>query len=72
MIYLKLSEKERAAYYADTLTTAARYGVSQRTIQQWVSLGYVSAVLVGKKNLKVDLRSVEAYLQQCAAQREVI
>ena len=72
MAYLKLTEQQRAEHFANTLAAAVRYDVAQRTIQQWISLGSVSAVRIGKKNYKVDLRSVEAYLQQCEAQREVI
>jgi hypothetical protein len=40
-------------------------------VQHWVNHGLIKAVLVGGK-YKVDLQSVETYLQQCAQQREVI
>ncbi|MBI3423941.1 MAG: hypothetical protein HY011_13480 [Acidobacteria bacterium] len=46
--------------------------MSQRTVQHWINLNVIAAVLVGKKKYKVDLHSVEAFLRERAQQREVI
>lgn len=70
-LYCKLSDDQRKRRFADTACVAEKYGVSQRTVQHWVNHGLIEAVLVGRK-YKVDLQSVEKYLQQCAQRREVI
>jgi len=70
-LYCKLSNDQRKQRFADTAYVAEKYGVSQRTVQHWISNGLIKAVLVGGK-YKVDLQSVEKYLQQCERRREVI
>ena len=70
--YLKLDKQQRDKDFVNTFDASDKYGIPQRTIQHWVNLGQISAVQIGKRNLKVDLRSVEAFLRQRAAQREKI
>lgn len=70
-LYCKLSDDQRKRRFAGTACVAEKYDVSQRTVQHWISNGLIKAVLVGGK-YKVDLQSVETYIQQCEQRREVI
>ena len=70
--YLKLDKQQRDKDFVNTFDAAVICGIPQRTIQHWVNLRLISAVQLGKRNYKVDLRSVEAFLRQCEAQREKI
>lgn len=70
-MYCALPAPERRQRFFSTTDIATRYGVAQRTVQEWVSNGLIAAVKIGKK-YRVDAHSVDAYLQRCAQQREVI
>ncbi len=70
-LYSRLSVKERKEQFAGTAFVAKQYGVSQRTVQRWISNGLIEAVLIGAK-YKIELQSVEEFLKQLAQQREVI
>lgn len=61
-LYLSLPAKRREVRFTDTAHAAEITGVSARTVQLWIEGGVVQAVLVGRK-YKVDLESLEAYLQ---------
>jgi excisionase family DNA binding protein len=69
--YCSLSPQQRAQLFLSTAEVAAKYGIAQRTVQDWINNGLIDAVKVGKK-YQVKLQSVEDYLQRCARQREVI
>jgi excisionase family DNA binding protein len=69
--YCALPDLERRQRFFSTTDIATRYGVAQRTVQDWISNGLIAAVKIGKK-YHVDAHSVDAYLQWCAQQREVI
>ena len=69
-LYLNSTETERQALFACTSDTADRYGIPQRTLQQLVNLRLIAAIPFGKKKYYVYLISVEAYLNQCASERD--
>jgi hypothetical protein len=71
-LYFRLSDRQRQERFLDTHEVAAKFSLSQRTVQHWINLNLIAAVLVGKKKYKVDLHSVEAFLRERAQQREVI
>ena len=71
-LYFRLSDRQRQERFLDTHGIAQKFSLSQRTVQHWISLNYITAVPIGKKKYKVDLHSVEAFLRQRAQQREVI
>jgi excisionase family DNA binding protein len=52
---------ERDEDFAETAQAAELFGVSQRTIQLWISRGYIRAVPIGRKQ-RVWLESVREYL----------
>ena len=60
-LYLSLPRQEREKRFANTTRVAELTGSSRRTIQFWVQIGVVDAVLIGKK-YEVDLNSLTAYL----------
>lgn len=71
-LYFRLSDRQRQERFLDTHDVAAKFSLSQRTVQHWINLNVITAVVVGKKKYKVDLHSVEAFLRERAQQREVI
>lgn len=48
-LYLSLDPKQRAEQFAGTASAAEKIGVSQRTIQLWIEIGKIRAVLLGGK-----------------------
>lgn len=60
-LYLPLPREQREKRFANTARVAELTGSSRRTIQFWVQIGVVDAVLIGKK-YEVDLNSLTAYL----------
>ena len=60
-LYLSLPKPQRDKRFADTARVAELTGSSRRTVQFWVQIGAVDAVLIGKK-YEVDLDSLTAYL----------
>lgn len=62
-LYLELSEAERRKRFADTARAAELYGVSQRTIQNWIEWGWVQAIKIGKKH-QVYLNSVTEFIKR--------
>lgn len=71
-LYLRLPDHQRQERFLDTHCVAEKFSLSQRTVQHWINLNLIAAVLVGKKKYKVDLHSVETFLRERAQQREVI
>jgi hypothetical protein len=69
-LYFRLSDHQRQERFLDTDCIARKFSLSQRTVQYWINQGLISAVPVGKKKYKVDLRSVEAFLLERARQRQ--
>lgn len=63
--FLETPVKERPKYFADTSTVANLVGRSSRTIELWISQGYIRAVRIGGK-YEVLLQSVHDYLRQRA------
>ncbi len=70
-LYFKLSVKERKERFATTAFVAKKCGVSQRTVEYWITNGLIEAVPIGGK-YQVDLRSLKKFLRQLAQQREMI
>jgi hypothetical protein len=48
-LYLSLDPKQREGQFAGTACAAEKVGVSQRTIQLWIEIGKIRAVLLGGK-----------------------
>lgn len=71
-LYFRLSDRQRQDRFLDTCCVAEKFSLSQRTVQHWINLNLIAAVLVGKKKYKVDLHSVEAFLRERAQQHKVI
>ena len=69
-VYLRLPESERKARFLDTLDIAQKFGLAQRTVQNWINQHLIAAVPLGKKKYKVDVQSVEAYLRRLEKQYE--
>lgn len=69
-LYLQLTDYQRQERFLDTHDIARKFSLSQRTVQHWISLNLITAVPIGKKKYKVDLRSVVAFLRERAQQRE--
>lgn len=65
--FLEMSVEQRPNHFADTSTVANLVGRSSRTIELWISQGYISAVRVGGR-YEVLLQSVHDYLRQCASE----
>ncbi|MBZ5538513.1 MAG: helix-turn-helix domain-containing protein [Acidobacteriia bacterium] len=68
-LYLGLSSKERDGRFADTARAAEIVGLSQRTIQLWIEIGLIRALLLGGK-YKICLQSLRGYLKSCIEQQE--
>ena len=66
--YLALSAEDRSQQFPDTAGAASIIGLSRRTIQLWIELGEIQAVLIGGK-YRVHLDSVRAYLERREAKR---
>ncbi|MFQ5741093.1 MAG: helix-turn-helix domain-containing protein [Acidobacteriota bacterium] len=64
-LYLGLSPEQRSRLFVDTSTAAEKTGLSQRTIQSWIELGNIKAVLIGKK-YKVYVESLTDFLMRRA------
>jgi excisionase family DNA binding protein len=62
-LYLETSEEKRRKLFADTARTAEIFGVSQRTIQNGIEMGWIQAVKIGKK-YQVYLHSVTEYIKR--------
>jgi excisionase family DNA binding protein len=60
--YLAMSGKQRDEKFADTARAAEITGLAQRTIQMWIEIGAIRAVLIGKK-YRVSLDSLTDYLK---------
>ncbi|MFI5175144.1 MAG: hypothetical protein ACHQKY_09825 [Terriglobia bacterium] len=60
-LYLGLPRKERDGMFADTARAAEIVGLSQRTIQFWIEIGLIRAILLGGK-YKICLPSLKSYL----------
>ncbi|MBS1807266.1 MAG: helix-turn-helix domain-containing protein [Acidobacteria bacterium] len=61
--YLEKTAEQRNKLFADTARTAEIFGVSQRTIQNWIELGWIQAIKIGKKH-QVYLNSVTEYIKR--------
>jgi hypothetical protein len=48
-LYLSLDPKQRDGQFAGTACAAEKVGVSQRTIQLWIEIGKIRAILLGGK-----------------------
>ena len=70
-LYRNMPEGQRPLRFADTAAVADRYAIPVRTLHNWIGLGLIQAVKIGKK-YKVYLPSVNAYLAGCARGQEVI
>jgi excisionase family DNA binding protein len=66
--YLASSAEGRDRQFPDTAGAAQIVGLSRRTIQLWIELGEIQAVLIGGK-YRVSLDSLRAYLKRREAQR---
>ncbi len=62
-LYLEAAEEQRRKLFADTAHTAEIFGVSQRTIQNWIECGWIRAIKIGKKH-QVYLNSVMDYIKR--------
>jgi excisionase family DNA binding protein len=60
-LFWSLSPLERERQFVTTSEAAHQIGISRRTLQNWVQLGEVRAIKVGK-NYRVLLASVKARL----------
>jgi excisionase family DNA binding protein len=67
--YLGLPSKERDGMFAETARAAEIVGLSQRTIQLWIEIGLIRALLLGGK-YKICLQSLRGYLKSCIEQQE--
>ena len=61
-LYLALSGNQRDEKFADTARAAEIAGLAQRTIQMWIEIGAIRAILIGKK-YRVSLDSLTHYLK---------
>jgi excisionase family DNA binding protein len=61
-VYLDLPKKERENRFADTAHAAEMVGLSQRTIQLWIEIGLIRAILLGGKYM-ICLNSLKDYLK---------
>jgi excisionase family DNA binding protein len=69
-LYLGLSSKERDGMFADTARAAEIVGLSQRTIQLWIEIGLIRAILLGGK-YKICLHSLKDFLRSKIEQQAV-
>ena len=61
-LYLSLPLEKRKQKFASTSEAARMVGLSQRTIQLWVEVGFITAIKIGRK-YQVSLDSLRAYLK---------
>ena len=61
-LYLGLPGKDRDGLFAATARAAEIVGLSQRTIQMWIEIGVLRAILLGGK-YKICLRSLRDFLR---------
>lgn len=61
-LYLSLPEEKRKQKFANTSEAARMVGLSQRTIQLWIEVGFIMAIKIGRK-YQVSLDSLRAYLK---------
>jgi excisionase family DNA binding protein len=61
-LYLSLPEEKRKQKFANTSEAARMVGLSQRTIQLWIEVGFIAAIKIGRK-YQVSLDSLRAYLK---------
>jgi excisionase family DNA binding protein len=61
-LYLSLSKEKRKQKFANTSEAARMVGLSQRTIQLWIEVGFITAIKIGRK-YQVSLDSLRAYLE---------
>ncbi len=69
-VYCALSHQQREERFFSTADIADKYDIARRTVQDWIGSGLIAAVKVGKK-YRVEVLSVEAYLQRCTERHEV-
>jgi len=62
--FLHASAQERRKNFADTARAAEFAGVSRRTIQNWIQIGEVRAVRLGRKKYFVHLDSLVNWLKE--------
>jgi excisionase family DNA binding protein len=62
-LYLSLPRKQREQRFVDTRHAAEFTGLSVRTIQLWIEIGAIRAIVVGK-NYRADLNSVRHHLKR--------
>lgn len=60
--YLSMPPEKRVERFADTARVATITGLGQRTIQFWIEIGVIRAVLIGRK-YHVCLHSLTHYLK---------
>jgi excisionase family DNA binding protein len=61
-LYLSLPEEKRKQKFANTSEAARMVGLSQRTIQLWIEVGFITAIKIGRK-YQVSLDSLRDYLK---------
>ncbi|MCI0489968.1 MAG: helix-turn-helix domain-containing protein [Blastocatellia bacterium] len=61
-LYLALSGKQRDEKFADTARAAEIAGLARRTIQMWIEIGAIRAILIGKQ-YRVSIDSLTDYLK---------
>lgn len=64
-LYLSLPQEKRRQKFAGTSEAAVMVGLSQRTIQMWIEVGFIAAIKIGRK-YQVSLDSLRAYLKSRA------
>lgn len=69
-LYLGLPSKERDGMFADTARAAEIVGLSQRTIQLWIEIGLIRALLLGGK-YKICMNSLRDFLKSKIEQQAV-
>jgi excisionase family DNA binding protein len=63
-LYLSLAPEGRRLLFASTAAVAANFGISQRTLQRWITDGSILAIQVGRK-YQVYLPAVEKFIANC-------
>lgn len=61
-LYLSLPLEKRKQKFANTSEAARMVGLSQRTIQLWIEVGFIEAIKIGRK-YQVSLDSLRDYLK---------
>ena len=64
-LYLSLPKPDRQERFVDTAGAAEITGLSRRTIQFWIEIGAIQAVLIGRR-YQIDLHSLKDYLSSKA------